>query len=148
MPQSLTKILVHIVFSTKDRFDLIPPELEHELYRYLHGIIQNKGAKLIIAGGTSNHIHILISLGRLDITQLIADLKRATSLWMKKKGGVAKFYWQKGYGAFSIGQSQVTQVSRYIAGQKEHHSKQSYQDELRTLCLKYEVDMDERFVWD
>ena len=66
---------------------------------------------------------------------------------MKEKG-VSKFYWQKGYGAFSIGQSQVVEVSRYIGDQKAHHSKHSYQDELRALCLKYEVEIDERFVWD
>lgn len=147
MPQSLVKILVHIVFSTKDRIDLIPVQLEDELYRYIHGIIENKGARLIIAGGTSNHIHLLVSLGRMDVSELIGDIKRSSSVWMKDKG-VRKFYWQKGYGAFSIGQSQVAEVSRYIRNQKEHHSKQSYQDEFRALCNKYEVEIDERFVWD
>jgi Transposase and inactivated derivatives len=147
MPQSLVKILVHIVFSTKDRIDLIPVQLEDELYRYIHGIIENKGARLIIAGGISNHIHLLVSLGRMDVSELIGDIKRSSSVWMKDKG-VRKFYWQKGYGAFSIGQSQVAEVSRYIRNQKEHHSKQSYQDEFRALCNKYEVEIDERFVWD
>lgn len=147
MPQSLVKILVHIVFSTKDRIDLIPAELEAELYLYIHGIVTNKNARLIIAGGTANHIHLLVSLGKTEITQFIADLKRSTSLWMKTKG-VGKFYWQKGYGAFSIGQSQVPQVSRYIRDQKTHHSKQNYQDEFRSLCRKYDVEIDERFVWE
>ena len=147
MSQSLIKVLVHIVFSTKDRIDLIPPHLEPELYRYLHGIIENKGGRLIIAGGTSNHIHLLVSIGRLEIAKFIADIKRSTSFWMKKNS-VSKFYWQKGYGAFSIGQSQVAQVSRYISEQKAHHSKQDYKDEFRALCLKYEVEIDERFVWD
>jgi len=147
MPQSLVKVLVHIVFSTKDRVDLIPAELEAELFRYIHGIIQNKDATLIIVGGTSNHIHLLISIGKSDLLQLIADIKRSTSLWMKKMG-VEKFYWQRGYGAFSIGQSQVGQVSRYIRDQKGHHSKQKFEDEFRILCRKYEIDIDERFVWD
>lgn len=147
MPQSLIKILVHIVFSTKDRMDLIPSELEHELYRYLYGIIDNKGAKLIIVGGTANHIHLLVSLGRLDLAQFVADMKRSTSYWMKKKG-VNKFYWQKGYGAFSIGQSQVAQVSSYINNQKAHHHRQDYKEEFRTICLKYQVEIDEQFVWD
>jgi hypothetical protein len=102
---------------------------------------------LIIVGGTSNHIHLLVSLGKNEIAQFMADLKRSTSLWMKKKG-VQKFYWQKGYGAFSIGQSQVAHVARYIRDQKEHHSKQIYQDEFRALCGKYEVEIDERFVWE
>ena len=147
MPQSLIKVLIHIVFSTKDWVDLVPAELQDELYRYIHGIIENKGAKLIVAGGISNHIHLLISLGKMDISELIGVIKRSSSLWMKEKG-VKKFYWQKGYGAFSIGQSQVGEVSRYIRDQKAHHSKHSYQDELRALCLKYEVEIDERFVWD
>jgi REP element-mobilizing transposase RayT len=147
MPQSLIKVLIHIVFSTKDWVDLVPAELQDELYRYIHGIIENKGAKLIVAGGISNHIHLLISVGRIDISELIGVIKRSSSLWMKEKGAT-KFYWQKGYGAFSIGQSQVAEVARYIKNQKAHHSKQDYQDELRALCLKYEVEIDERFVWD
>ena len=147
MPQSLIKVLIHIVFSTKDRMNLISPELEAELYRYIHGVIENKGARLIIAGGTTNHIHMLISVGRLEVPVLIGDIKRSTSMWMKQKG-VNKFYWQKGYGAFSVGQSQVAQVSRYIANQKAHHSKQSFEDEFRDLCLRYEVELDERYVWD
>lgn len=147
MPQSLVKILVHIVFSTKDRIDLIPVQQEDELYRYIHGIIENKNAKLIIVGGTANHIHILVSIGKIELAQFIADVKRSTSLWMKKNGA-SKFYWQKGYGAFSIGQSQVGKVSEYIRNQKAHHSKQDYQNEFRELCLKYEVGIDERFVWE
>jgi putative transposase len=147
MPQSLIKVLVHIVFSTKDRIDLIPAHLENELYRYIHGIVENNKAKLIIAGGTSNHIHLLISLGRVEISELIGDIKRSTSVRMKKKG-VSKFYWQKGYGVFSIGQSQVAQVTRYINNQKAHHSAHDYKDEFRELCRRYEVEFDERYVWD
>jgi REP element-mobilizing transposase RayT len=94
-----------------------------------------------------NHIHLLISLSRNDLPKLIGDIKRSSSVWMKRKG-VGKFYWQRGYGAFSIGQSQVAEVSRYIRNQKEHHTKQDYQEELRSLCRKYEVEIDERFAWD
>ncbi len=147
MSQSLIKILVHFVFSTKDRIDLIPLELENELYKYIHGIIENNSARLIVAGGTGNHIHLLISIGKTNVSTLIGDIKRSTSVWMKKKG-VAKFYWQNGYGAFSIGQSQVAVVSRYIRGQKEHHSKQDYKTVFRSLCEKYQVEIDERYAWD
>jgi REP element-mobilizing transposase RayT len=147
MPQSLIKILVHIVFSTKNRGDLIPAELADELYRYIHGIVKNNHGRLIIAGGVANHIHLLVSLGRIDIPELIGDIKRSSSVWMKGKGS-SKFYWQKGYGAFSIGQSQVPEVSKYIRNQKAHHLKQDYQEEFRTLCRKYEVEIDERFIWD
>jgi putative transposase len=147
MSQSLVKILVHVVFSTKDRIALIPLELEDELYKYIHGIIENNSARLIIAGGTANHIHLLISIGKTDVPTLIGDVKRSTSVWMKKKG-VEKFYWQKGYGAFSIGQSQVPVVSRYIGDQKEHHAKHDFKTEFRSLCEKYQVEIDERYAWD
>ena len=147
MPQSLVRILVHIVFSTKNRADLIVPELESALYGYIHGIIENNGAKLITANGTRNHSHLLASMGRNNISDLVGDIKRDSSLWMKKKG-VADFYWQKGYGAFSIGQSQVPDVVKYIRKQKEHHGEQSYEDEFRALCGKYGVEFDELYVWD
>ena len=147
MPQSLVKILVHIVFSTKNRADLIAPDVESGLYGYIHGIIENNKSKLIIAGGTMNHIHLLISLGRtIDISELVGDIKRNSSLWMKQhKNG---FYWQEGYGAFSIGQSQVTRVMKYIENQKKHHAKQDFKDEFRGLLTKYRLEYDERYVWD
>ncbi len=147
MSQSILKILVHVVFSTKDRIDLIPPDLETELYKYFHGAIENLGAKLIIGNGTPNHVHLLISLGKADISDLIGAIKRSTSAWMKRKGQI-KFYWQRGYGAFSIGQSQIGDVRKYIADQKTHHGVQDFKDEFRALCAKYEVDLDERYCWD
>jgi putative transposase len=122
MPQSLVKILVHVVFSTKDRANLIKPEIEEALYGYIHGI---------------------------DISELIGDIKRDSSSWIKKReAGPGDFYWQRGYGAFSVGQSQVDDVKRYIASQKEHHHRQDFKDEFRTLLNKYEVDYDERYIWD
>jgi len=147
MSQSLVKILVHIVFSTKDRADLIPAELENELYMYIHGIIAKHNAKLIIAGGTANHVHLLVSIGKNEISKLIGDIKRSTSFWLKKKS-FRGFYWQRGYGAFSIGQSQVASVSRYIQNQKAHHKKDDFQKEFRELCRRYEVEIDERYAWD
>ena len=147
MPQSLVKIIVHIVFSTKDRRLLIPAELELRLYGYISGIVKNNNGRMIIAGGMRDHIHLLISLGRIDISDLIGDIKRDSSKWMKTQG-VKDFYWQKGYGAFSIGQSQVPAVTKYIVTQKEHHAEQDFQDEFRELCRKYEIDLDERYCWD
>lgn len=149
MPQSLVKILVHIVFSTKDRARLITPEIESQLFGYISGIIKNNGGRMIIAGGTAEHIHLLISIGRIDIGELIGDIKRNSSTWIKKQDRrFSRFYWQRGYGAFSIGQSQVSAVSKYIREQKEHHQKQTFQDEFRALCRKYDVEFDERYCWD
>ena len=130
MPQSLVKILIHVVFSTKNRADLITPEIEEKLFRYISGIIENNGSKLILANGTVDHIHLLISLGKqMDISKLIGDIKRASSVWIKEQEHFSKFYWQEGYGAFSIGQSQAADVMSYIADQKEHHAKQDFQAE-------------------
>jgi REP element-mobilizing transposase RayT len=109
MPQSLFKMLAHIVFSAKNRADLIAPDIEEALYGYIHGIVENNGSKLIIAGGTANHIHLPISFGKkTDLPALVGDIKRDSSSWIKTKDKkFTDFYWQKGYGAFSIGQSQV-----------------------------------------
>ena len=150
MPQSLFKILAHIVFSTKNRADLITPEIEDGLFGYMHGIVENNHAKLITANGTTNHVHLLISLPKkIDIPELIGDIKRATSYWIKEQdSSFRNFYWQKGYGAFSIGQSQVETVVNYIKRQKEHHAKQNFKDEFRAILNKYEIDFDERYMWD
>lgn len=149
MPQSLFKLLVHIVFSTKNRADLIAPEIENDLFGYMRGIVENNDAKLIIANGTTNHVHLLISLPKkIDVPELIGDIKRDTSKWIKSDKGVTDFYWQKGYGAFSVGQSQVEVLINYIKRQKEHHAKQDFKDEFRTLLKRYEIDYDEQYVWD
>lgn len=147
MPQSLVKILVHIVFSTKNRVGLISTDIEKELFAYIHGIVENKNSKLIIVNGAANHVHMLVSLGKMiDISELIGDIKRSSSKWMKQH--CKDFYWQEGYGAFSIGQSQVEDVVGYIRRQKEHHVKSDFKDEFRALLEKYNVEYDERYVWD
>ena len=148
MPQSLVKILVHVVFSTKNRAKPIDPAIEDSLYGYIHGIIENSKSKLILANGTWDHIHMLISLGRtIDVSKLIGVIKRESSVWMNDYGE-RRFYWQEGYGAFSIGQSQVPAVMKYIANQKQHHGKQDFQGEFRGLLNRYGVEYDERYVWD
>ena len=147
MPHSLVKILIHTVFSTKNRADLIAPEIEDGLFGYIHDIVENNKSKLIIAGGTTNHVHLLISLGKtIDISELVGDIKRDSSVWMKKHE--RSFFWQEGYGAFSIGESQVPRVSAYIKNQKQHHAKQDFKDEFCGLLKRYRVDYDERYVWE
>jgi putative transposase len=150
MPQSLVKILVHIVFSTKNRADLILPKIENDLYSYINGIVENNKSKLILANGTTNHVHLLVSLGKtIDISELVGDIKRDSSKWVKEKSRhFENFYWQEGYGAFSIGQSQISDVMKYIGNQKVHHQKKDFKDEFRALLRKYEVEYDERYIWD
>jgi REP element-mobilizing transposase RayT len=135
------------VFSTKNRAGLIRPELEEGLYGYIHGIVENNKSKLIIGGGDTDHGHLLISLGKtISISEMVGDIKRDSSAWMKQYE--QSFYWQEGYGAFSIGESQVDAVVRYIQNQKHHHAKQGFQDEFRGLLDRYKVEYDERYVWD
>jgi putative transposase len=150
MPQSLVKMLVHIVFSTKNREDLILPGIESSLFGYMHGIVENNKSKLILANGTTDHVHLLISLGKtLSISELVGDIKRDSSSWIKKEGSDFKnFYWQEGYGAFSVGQTQVGEVMKYIESQKEHHKSKDFKTEFRGFLNKYEMEYDERYVWD
>ena len=136
----------------RENFDFVEeplPEIEDGLFGYMHGIVENNKSKLILANGTANHVHLLISLGKtMDISELIGDIKRDSSVWIKEQGDFRNFYWQEGYGAFSIGQSQVPAVVQYIQNQKEHHAKQDYKTEFRDLLKKYQVEYDERYVWD
>ena len=129
---------------------MIAPEIETGLFGYMHGICENNGAKLIAANGTTNHVHLLIFLPKkIVIPELIGEIKRDSLGWIKKQDSIfSNFYWQKGYGAFSIGQSQVEMVVNYIKRQKEHHKKQDFKDEFRALLNKYEIEYDERYVWD
>ena len=141
---------MHVIFSTARREDLIAPAIETELYAYIGGILSNKQSKLIAAGGTANHLHLLISMNKnIALSELVGDIKRNSSRWIKTKDAAfLKFEWQDGYGAFSIGQSSVETVKRYIANQKAHHKAKTFENELRAFFDKYEVKYDERYVWD
>ena len=134
MAQSLAKILVHTVFSTKDRRPLLRDKrLREELHRYLGGILANHDCQPIIVGGVEDHVHILSMLSRTcQASSMVKEVKRSSSLWLKTKGTELRdFSWQNGYGIFSIGFSQIDSVRNYIAEQEEHHRKRSFQDEFR-----------------
>lgn len=150
MPQSLVRNLIHVVFSTKNRADLIEPEIERDLFGYIQGIVVNNKSRLIIVNGTMNHIHLLISLSKtISISELIGDVKRDSSNWIKKQNAkYSKFYWQEGYGAFSVGQTEDESVINYIKNQKRHHASKEYKTEFRGFLKKYNVEYDERYVWD
>lgn len=150
MPQSLAAIYVHLIFSTKNRLPLIRPEIEEELRRYHAGILRDLDSPMICSEGTADHIHILLRLGRkASIAQVVEELKKSSSKWIKTKGPEYRdFYWQNGYGAFSIGQSGIIAVKKYIANQKKHHRKKTFQEEFREFLAKYEIPFDERYVWD
>jgi REP element-mobilizing transposase RayT len=151
MSQSLSKILVHVVFSTKDRRPYLNDrELRTELHAYLGGILARLDCQSLIVGGVADHVHALSTLARTrTAADVVKELKRGSTLWVKAAdSSLAEFAWQGGYGAFSIGASQIATVRNYIANQEEHHRKVSFQDEFRTLLARYDVEFDERYVWD
>jgi putative transposase len=151
MPQSLAKILVHTVFSTKERRPFLRDAvLRDELHRYLGGILTNLDCQPIIAGGAEDHVHLLCALSRTrEAAEMVKEVKRGSSLWLKTKGSeLTDFAWQSGYGMFSIGFSQIEAVRSYIAGQEQHHRKVSFQDEFRELLRRYEIAFDEQYVWE
>jgi REP element-mobilizing transposase RayT len=151
VPQSLAKILLHTVFSTKDRRPFLRNKtLRDELHRYIGGILTNLECQPVIVGGVEDHVHLLCALSRTcEAAAMVKEVKRGSSLWLKTRSpDLADFAWQNGYGIFSIGFSQIESVREYIAGQEEHHRKVSFQDEFRQLLRRYEIDFDERYVWD
>jgi putative transposase len=148
MPQSLANVLVHLVFSTRDRAPHLTPELRHDLFPYTGGLLRNIECPLLQIGGVADHVHILIRLPRtMTLAQVVEKVKTSTSKWVKTKG-LQDFAWQAGYGAFSVGNRDLDQVMAYIQSQEEHHRQVSYQDELRLLFREAGIDFDERYVWD
>jgi putative transposase len=151
VPQSLAKILVHTVFSTKERRPFLrDAPLRDELHRYLGGILGNVDCQPVIAGGVEDHVHLLFALGRTRAAaDVVKEVKRGSSLWIKTKSAeLGNFAWQNGYGMFSIGFSQMETVRAYIANQEAHHKSVSFQEEFRALLKRYAVEFDERYVWD
>jgi REP-associated tyrosine transposase len=148
--QSLSILLVHLVFSTKNRQPWIRPEIEDELYAYLAGVCRELDSPALAINGTNDHVHILVRMGKKTaLADLIEEVKKRSSKWIKTRSAAYQdFYWQAGYGAFSIGQSSVDSLKRYIADQKEHHRTRTFQEELRAILRKYNVECDERYVWD
>ena len=148
MSQSLARVLVHLIFSTKNREPLIHREVRGASHAYLAGILQNLHCPSVQTGGTADHVHTLFSLARTrSVAEIVEELKKSSSRWMKQQG-VKGFSWQAGYGAFSVSESQVRTVARYISRQQDHHRRLSFQDEFRRFLARYEVTYDERYVWD
>ncbi len=149
MSQSLANILVHIVFSTKNRERILPDSIRDELHAYIGGIVKRHDGVLLKAGSVSDHIHLLIVHPRVvSPSDLVKEIKTGSSRWLKSKSkDLLKFSWQGGYGLFSISPSHKAAVSDYIAGQAAHHKRVTFQDEFRRLLDKYAISYDERYLW-
>ena len=150
MPQSLSAVYIHLTFSTKDRRPFLREKpLRASLHAYLGGISKTLECPPIIVGGVEDHVHLLCRFGR-TITQAdwVKELKRVSNGWLKDQGGdYADFEWQNGYAGFSVSRSNLEKVKRYIATQEEDHRKATFQDELRALLRKHELEFDERYIW-
>jgi REP element-mobilizing transposase RayT len=150
MPQSLAKILIHLVFSTKHREPRLGDEVRDELHRYAAGVLIEWESPAILINSVADHVHILYSHSKNHSPAwLVENVKTATSKWLKNKGDVYRdFHWQSGYGDFSVSQSNVPEVVKYIATQQEHHRLTTFQEEYRKFLERHEVKYDERYVWD
>ena len=151
MPQSLADVLIHLVFSTKNRVPFLKlPDVREHLNAYMVGALEKLDCPSLITRSVEDHIHILCQLSRtMAIAQLIKEIKATSSAWLKEQGkGLADFYWQAGYGAFSVSHSNKDQVKEYIANQEEHHRTRTFQEEFRLLLQRHGIEFDERYVWD
>ncbi len=150
MAQTMVEILVHVIFSTKNRENLIKPEIETELFAYIGGVLRKHESVLLSANGTENHIHLLILQSKkIALSDMIREVKKASSLWIKTKDeAFNNFNWQGGFGAFSVSKLQIETVKKYIAKQKEHHKKQTFDEEYRGFLERYSLEFDERYFLD
>jgi REP element-mobilizing transposase RayT len=152
MPQSLAKVLVHLVYSTKNREPFLADEtLRKQLFAYKAAILRDVvDSPALVIGGVEDHVHALLLLSRkFAVKDVVEEAKTETTKWMKKKSPeYANFHWQSGYGAFSVSESNAPTVKRYIMNQAQHHATMTYQDEYRELCRRHAIGIDERYVWD
>ena len=151
MAQSLSRLWTHLIFSTKDRFPFLRDKvLRGEMHAYLAEMLRVHDCETLIVGGVEDHTHSLFALSRThSIASVVKEVKRTSSGWIKTTSRrMSKFYWQGGYGSFSVSQSNLTDVICYIENQEEHHKRVTFQDEYRAFLKAYGIEFDERYVWD
>ena len=150
MSQSLVKNLIHLVYSTKHRQPRIAKEQRDALFRYQAGIYRQWDSPPLLIGGVEDHVHALFALSKNHpLIKIVEEVKKGSSKWAKTDGAKNRdFHWQAGYGAFSVSESNVDEVQRYIENQEEHHRKTTFQDDFRALCRRHGIAIDECYVWD
>lgn len=149
MADTYTQIHLQFVFAVKHRDSLIRDIWKEELYKYITGIVQNKGHKLLAINGMPDHLHIFVGMRPIQsVSDLLKDIKQNSSLWINQKGFVnGKFEWQEGYGAFSYSKSHVYQVIKYIDNQEEHHKRATFREEYLDFLQKFEIDYNEKYIF-
>lgn len=150
MPQSLSKVILHIIFGTKNREPWLGPKVRPRMHAYLATICRDLGGELVSVGGVADDVHIITTLPRtLSQAEIVETLKTNSSKWIKALDAQYHgFFWQRGYGAFSVSPSHLDGVLQYIETQQEHHRTRAFQEEYRELLRKHGVQFDERYVWD
>jgi len=150
MAQSLSRLLVHVVFSTKGREPVLVDQMRADLHGYLATTARDKGWECYRVGGVADHVHLAMMQPRTDdLSTMVGHLKRTSTVWLQRQGDRTRdFHWQRGFGAFSISASHLDALLRYIDTQDAHHRTMSFQEEMRVLFERYKVAYDERYVWD
>lgn len=150
MPQSLARLPIHLVFSTKKRERFLRDEVRAGLHAYMVGVLQHHGCPVLLMNSVADHGHILFELGRtIAVSKAVEEVKKASSKWIKSQGPeYSGFAWQGGYGAFAVSDSDVPLVLDYIRGQQEHHRVKSFQEEYVVFLEQHRIAFDERYVWD
>lgn len=150
MPQSLTKLFAHLVFSTKNREPTLDDEIRPRVHAYLATIVRSLDSPWVVVGGVADHVHLLFDMGKHHApVAFVEQIKRESSKFVKTLGARYKqFYWQRGYGMFSVGPAHRDEAEAYVRNQEEHHRTKSYQDEFRAMLRRYGVEFDEQYVWD
>jgi REP element-mobilizing transposase RayT len=150
MPQSLTRLYMHLVFSTKDRAPLLDDTIRSRVHGFLADTVRGTGSRYVVVNGTADHVHILFDFPKkIAPVVFVEDVKRVSSKFVKTLGSrYRRFYWQRGYGLFSVSPTLVDRAEAYVRNQERHHRKKTFQDEFRALLKRYKVEFDERYVWD
>jgi REP element-mobilizing transposase RayT len=150
MANSFTNLQYHLVFSTKHRKDIIQDRFRENIYSYLGGIIRAEKGKIITIGGTKNHVHILTRFAKsATVSNMLQQIKGSSSKWVNEQNFLPyRFRWQSGYGAFTVSESMVDILSRYIENQEVHHKKMTFKEEFIKLLKKHGIEYDEKYLWD
>lgn len=150
MPQSLARLHIHLIFSTKNREALLDDGIRDALHRYMAVVLRNIDCPAILINSVEDHVHILFELSRtVAVSKAVEEVKKTSSKWIKTQDAAySSFAWQAGYGAFAVSESNTAAVRQYIADQREHHRQKPFQEEYRTFLERHKIAFDERYVWD
>ena len=150
MPQSLTKLYAHLIFSTKNREPFLRDEIRERVDGYLATVIRSVDSPYVVVGGVADHVHILFDMGKMHApVEFVEQVKRESSKFVKTLGPQYRnFYWQRGYGMFSVSPTHLADAEEYVRNQEEHHRMKTFQEEYREFLERYNIRYDEQYVWD